>query len=1062
MKNILRYIVILLMLSMTYPFMVFATEGEFWVKYDNFGQNTMTVHLQSIGHAWDWNGSSVIVAQNFDEQMTFGNLKEMEGWDQPKNNGGNGLIPWGLIKISMNMPTYGEREFYVDLRDEGWISDGIRYHGAADCYIHLDQSTGNMWIQAIYGNPYPITTINNGDTVKIWEVFDAGSPKTDQFLLNIYLANIVQTGAGDNIATGTLKVNGSDYSSNTTPQFTLNASYTIGTNNERFTNYNGSDITYKHHHWNTTVQDYLLSRLLGNTRFELEQRAQFVTLSSATLQSYNIDGATLDIEFQDPWYKEQNGTQPGNWKTYNGSFTPPGAYGESVGGIFKNQNPNPQNPNIRYYSIRTLSPQSKNGIQYLFTGWTSSNAYLTAGEPISGYDNKIVVFTNDNAEVKANYKAQLATGDPVGYSNSGQRKVIRTPGGYIHMVYASAGKIWYEIGVEETGGITWYLMNGSQPINGTTEAKSPSITYSNDKIVVTYQEKYGSNNYKIVLQVFAILEEYSAAKHYLTTELANYSTDANPVISLNPFNQFVAIWKQSSGTQGLYYYLGAISSSYQIVQPTLSGMLSGTTSTSHSPAVDANRTVFNNHYKYFQCAYTHGSAILYRKIYNTDDYHWAIAPASDISYNSGYTDNYSPSIIAWGNIDARVAWVGKRWEAGGGLEKRQAEEEDGAWVTKAVFKDPSVSGTFWSYEDQVSSVNIQKNIAADGSEPGYIIGWSAAEGAENRYSRSSSLVQTNAFNVQGSDVQIIGGTSWSTMYGTFLNPVGGLFKIERSSSVQSLGKQQTEKMYSGRSGIAAIGDAEFYFAVGDVTASGQEISFKEKHDTLDVDGIGVLNEYLTTEPFQLTDQSEFLYSVQYGFNDSAAAVGALSEGGYIDFRLELVDDATNAVIGEYDAVRYTETNVFQHAQYGYIVNTSGIGSRTVRLRLVVASSMEANFALNNIIGSKPLIALGKGGILKKRIGYKGSLAVTEYSLGQNFPNPFNPSTTISYALPQDGLTTLKVYDALGREVAELVNEFKTTGRYTTSFDASRLSSGVYVYKLVSGKYTASKKMMLVK
>ena len=89
-------------------------------------------------------------------------------------------------------------------------------------------------------------------------------------------------------------------------------------------------------------------------------------------------------------------------------------------------------------------------------------------------------------------------------------------------------------------------------------------------------------------------------------------------------------------------------------------------------------------------------------------------------------------------------------------------------------------------------------------------------------------------------------------------------------------------------------------------------------------------------------------------------------------------------------------------------------------------------------------------------------APTHFALSQNYPNPFNPSTTISYALPQDGLTTLKVYDVLGREVAELVNEFKTTGRYTVSFDASRLSSGVYVYRLVSEKYSAVKKMLMLK
>jgi hypothetical protein len=87
--------------------------------------------------------------------------------------------------------------------------------------------------------------------------------------------------------------------------------------------------------------------------------------------------------------------------------------------------------------------------------------------------------------------------------------------------------------------------------------------------------------------------------------------------------------------------------------------------------------------------------------------------------------------------------------------------------------------------------------------------------------------------------------------------------------------------------------------------------------------------------------------------------------------------------------------------------------------------------------------------------------VNKYSLEQNFPNPFNPSTTIRYQIPNDGLVTLKVYDILGSEVTTLVNEQKSTGSYEVNFDASRLASGVYIYKITSGNFVSSKKMLLV-
>ena len=84
------------------------------------------------------------------------------------------------------------------------------------------------------------------------------------------------------------------------------------------------------------------------------------------------------------------------------------------------------------------------------------------------------------------------------------------------------------------------------------------------------------------------------------------------------------------------------------------------------------------------------------------------------------------------------------------------------------------------------------------------------------------------------------------------------------------------------------------------------------------------------------------------------------------------------------------------------------------------------------------------------------------TLYQNYPNPFNPSTTIKYQIPNAGLVTLKVYDLLGNEVATLVNKEKPVGTYEIGFSASGLSSGIYFYKLQSGNFTETKKMILIK
>jgi len=85
-----------------------------------------------------------------------------------------------------------------------------------------------------------------------------------------------------------------------------------------------------------------------------------------------------------------------------------------------------------------------------------------------------------------------------------------------------------------------------------------------------------------------------------------------------------------------------------------------------------------------------------------------------------------------------------------------------------------------------------------------------------------------------------------------------------------------------------------------------------------------------------------------------------------------------------------------------------------------------------------------------------------YSLQQNYPNPFNPSTTIEYSIPQSGLVTLKVFNVLGKEVATLVNGQNDAGNHKVEFNASALNSGVYFYKIESGNFVDTKKMILLK
>ena len=86
----------------------------------------------------------------------------------------------------------------------------------------------------------------------------------------------------------------------------------------------------------------------------------------------------------------------------------------------------------------------------------------------------------------------------------------------------------------------------------------------------------------------------------------------------------------------------------------------------------------------------------------------------------------------------------------------------------------------------------------------------------------------------------------------------------------------------------------------------------------------------------------------------------------------------------------------------------------------------------------------------------------EYSLNQNFPNPFNPETHLEFGIPNLGFVSLKVYDILGKEVKTLIYEIKNPGRYKVVFDGSSLPSGIYYYKIESGNFSQVRKMILIR
>ncbi len=114
---------------------------------------------------------------------------------------------------------------------------------------------------------------------------------------------------------------------------------------------------------------------------------------------------------------------------------------------------------------------------------------------------------------------------------------------------------------------------------------------------------------------------------------------------------------------------------------------------------------------------------------------------------------------------------------------------------------------------------------------------------------------------------------------------------------------------------------------------------------------------------------------------------------------------------------------------------------------------------NNLVESK---YSNEFGTTVTKVDGMNNLLPEKFMIYQNFPNPFNPSTNIKYQIPEASLVKVVVYDLLGRKVAMLINQYQSAGFYNISFDASKLTSGIYIYKISAGNFSDTRKMLLVK
>jgi photosystem II stability/assembly factor-like uncharacterized protein len=177
-------------------------------------------------------------------------------------------------------------------------------------------------------------------------------------------------------------------------------------------------------------------------------------------------------------------------------------------------------------------------------------------------------------------------------------------------------------------------------------------------------------------------------------------------------------------------------------------------------------------------------------------------------------------------------------------------------------------------------------------------------------------------------------------------------------------------------------------------------------------------------------------------NDIKLKWTTATEVNNFGFEIERSSSSSNPGYNEWEIIGFVEGNGNSNSPKSYsFIDSDPIGSNIFSYRLKQIDN-DGRFEYSNEVEVR--------------------ITLTEFALFQNYPNPFNPSTTISYSLANSEMISIKVYDIIGNEVAELVNKYQQAGNYNISFDASNLPSGIFFYSIKAGSFFKTRKMILLK
>lgn len=665
-----------------------------------------------------------------------------------------------------------------------------------------------------------------------------------------------------------------------------------------------------------------------------------------------------------------------------------------------------------------------------------------------------------NQNFTANYKGHFRADNQNAY-NPSQRKIVNYEYRYFSY-YESLNKIWE---TTSEGGDYWSnevdISTKHPLLSSTALYKNPSCFIMQDSLYLVFEYLPEGSNQAYICAVWGrntsnILEIQNL--YFIDTYDASYFGNANPVIAgINNLYEILVVYRKSAG-EGAYYinYNRAPSNEWMWGQPE---QLTGTTSSSTNFSIIQDKIALDNSY---HIVYQELNVIKYLNLYAYPAK--LIRNSSVISSGSGYSNHFRPSISTTSNNTIVVSWSA---DNGSGIGKYN--DAEGLISYRALVR-AMTNGTWGSFFVTGDNVLNTYNNSTDVDQDATVIAWNENNNLSSKFIRriSGGYDCIRGLGVNGIMPVISNGYSLGEIKSLVFNNSSLPYVIEKSSADFSTdcdpGGGGIEKVTNdvftiySRSGLINKNGIEFVFTTGDIVVDDSVISFIDVPDTITYNNTQQLNSALRTENFYLNQGSSFVFSNMYYVLNAEKADSMFNNEDEVSFRVELVSSINNIATGVFDNITYNRNNLTAYDNIAYNVDCSGIQPGGYYLRLVTehTGGAELNLAM----------VYNKSSDLNKKtftqILFDGKAYPEEFSLSQNYPNPFNPSTTINYQIPEDGMVTIKLYDILGKEIKTLAQGYKTRGRYSINFDASDLSSGIYIYRIQAGEYTASRKMTLIK